>query len=222
MRLAYLSIWWEGLLDPAKAVALIRGDPSVTGFGRWLLIIVFFMLAIYGVSMGLFNSGLAAAVSAVKLPLLYLCTLLVCFPALYVFNHQSGPRLTVRQTGRLLLMAVSVNAVALCSFAPVGYFFVLTTSRDGYEFLVLMHVAVFGFAGAISIGVVAHLFSAVCQATGRALRWQFLLSWAFLYMLVGTQMSWALRPWFGAAGIEYEILRGREGSFIQAVWGLLH
>jgi hypothetical protein len=210
------------LLDPAKAAALIRGEDGVDGFGRSLLIAVSLMLGFYGVSMGLFNSVFAGAVSAIKLPLLYLCTLTVCFPALYVMNHRSGPRLTARQAVRLLLMAISVNAVALLSFAPVSYFFVLTTSAEGYEFLVLMHVAAFGFAGMISLGIVAHLFIAVCRAAGVPLRWRFLIGWALLYAFVGTQMSWALRPWFGAAGVEYEILRAREGSFIQAVWGLLH
>ena len=217
-----ITVWWEGLLDPVKAVALVRGEADVPGFGRALFVGVVVLLWIYGVSMGLFNSAYAGIVSAFKLPMLYVCTLAVCFPALYVLNHRGGPRLSARQTGRLLLMAISVNAVALASFSPFSYFFVLTTSADGYNFLVLMHVVVFGCAGAASLGVVAHLFLSVCRASGVPVRWRFVFGWGFLYVFVGTQMSWALRPWFGAAGVEYAIFRAREGSFIQAVWGLLN
>lgn len=216
-----MTTWFHALGDRQAAAELVCGvGENGPEFGR-LALIASGLLAVYGVSMGLFNSYLAGAVSAVKLPILYFATLLVCFPAMYVLNHQLGPRLSAQECGRLLVLTLMTNAAGLASYAPVSYFFVFTTSDAGYGFLVGMHVAVFALSGLGSVGVAGMLFHAVCSAKGIPLRWGFILSWAFLYAFVGSQMSWLLRPWFGAVGMEYALLRAKEGSFFEAVWGLI-
>lgn len=216
-----LAAWWAALLDPARAGELIVERRVPHGFDGVLVMWCLVLLAVYGASMGLFNGTRGALYAAVKLPLLYGVTLFVCFPALYAANTQLGPRLRIDQTARLLLMAISANVVALASYAPVSYFFVLTTSHDGYGFLVLMHVGVFVAAGAGTVVVATMLFRATCRAMNTSLRLGFVLSWGVLYGLVASHASWVLRPWIGARGIEYTFLRAQEGSFLEAVGGLL-
>src|SRR5690606_24139508 len=104
------------------------------------------------------------------------------------------------------------------SYAPVSLFFTLTTSKTGYTFLVLMHVAAFAVSAVISLLVIGLVFRAVAAETGRPLRLWFVLSWGGVYAFVGTQMSWVLRPWIGAWGTPYAPLRPIGGSFIESVW----
>ena len=41
--------------------------------------------------------------------------------------------------------------------------------------------------------------------------------WLVVFALVGTQMSWVLRPFIGDPGRPFEWFREREGNFFQAV-----
>ncbi|HET6213372.1 MAG TPA: hypothetical protein VFE14_10935, partial [Micromonosporaceae bacterium] len=54
-------------------------------------------LAAFGAVLGTFGGPLMTLTSAVKLPLLFLCTLAICLPTLYLFNLVFGSRLSVRQ-----------------------------------------------------------------------------------------------------------------------------
>ncbi|MCX7012200.1 MAG: hypothetical protein NTW86_06490, partial [Candidatus Sumerlaeota bacterium] len=123
---------------------------------------------------------------------------------------------------RLLLLAISANATALASYAPVSLFFTATSFEKDYHFLVLMHVAVFALAGALSLAVIAATFRATAAALGRPLRRMVLWAWAVLYGVVGMQMAWTLRPWIGDRHIAYTFLRPIEGSFFESVWKMIH
>lgn len=108
--------------------------------------------AIYGVAMGIYavlRPGEASVqqlfATAVKVPLLFLLTLLVTFPSLYVVSALFDSRLRFQQTLRLLLAAMAANLALLASFAPVTVFFTLST--ESYPFMILLNVAFFGVAG---------------------------------------------------------------------------
>jgi hypothetical protein len=49
------------------------------------------------------------------------------------------------------------------------------------------------------------------------LRTTVLRFWLCLYGFVGSELSWTLRPFFGASG-QFELFRPREGNFLTAVW----
>jgi hypothetical protein len=155
------------------------------------------------------------------MPGLFLLSLAVCFPPLYVLNCGFGPALRPRQSARLLLLSISANAAALASYIPFSFFFTLTTSRQGYGFLILMHVAVFALAGLWSLFVIARLFRAAAKEKGLPLRPLFLLGWGALYGAVGVQAAWLLRPWIGTWSQPYVPLRPLGGSFFEAVWPLI-
>ena len=211
---------FAALTSPAGAAAVVRSHPAPMQFALLMFASAAALYAVYGFSMGLFNSTTAGLISALKLPVLYAGTLLICFPILYLLNHRQGPGLSVARCAAVLGLSMAANAIALASYAPVSYFFILTSSDDAYAFLVAMHVAVFAAAGVVSLTVVAAIMRASAEAARRPLRWRFLIAWALAYGFVGSQMSWALRPWIGAPGVEYAVLRAREGSFLQAVSGV--
>lgn len=80
-----------------------------------------------------------------KVPLLFLLTLLVTFPSLYVFNALAGSRLDLLSVLRLLVAALAVNLTVLASLGPISAFFAASTTS--YPFMVLLNVAIFSVAG---------------------------------------------------------------------------
>ena len=220
----HFAEWWSALLSPERGGRIVSGVSRFDGFDRTVFLGVAAMYSIYGISMGMPRGMVPAVVSGLKLPLLYLLTLLVCFPPFYVLNQLIGPRVGARGCVRLLLLATSVNAIAIVSYAPASYFFTLTTSTStlsGYRFLLVMHVIVFALAGAISLLAIHVLFRAAAMQLGRPLRPEFLGVFGGVYALVGTQMSWTLRPWVGSWAIDYAPFRAIEGSFVEALIRLL-
>ena len=111
----------------------------------------------YGFCMGLFavtGSGSGALMqipaSMIKVPALFLLTLLVTLPSLYVFNTLVGSRLSFGSTTRLLLSALAVMLAVLASAGPIVAFFSLSTTS--YEFMILLNVVVFAVAGLLGLG----------------------------------------------------------------------
>jgi hypothetical protein len=88
--------------------------------------------------------------SMIKVPALFLLTLLVTVPSLYVFNTLVGSRLTFGSTTRLLLSALAVMLAVLASAGPIVAFFSLSTTS--YEFMILLNVVVFAVAGLLGLG----------------------------------------------------------------------
>lgn len=113
--------------------------------------------AIYGASMGLFSvttrpSGegwIQICASMVKVPLLFLSTLVVTFPSLYVVSALARSRLKGTDTLRLLLASTAVNLAMLASLSPVAAFF--TFSTDSYAFIKLLHIAFFAVSGLVGL-----------------------------------------------------------------------
>ncbi len=99
-----------------------------------------FSLAVYGAVLGASHSPLQAASSAIKLPLLFLATLAICLPTLYLFNLIFGARLGMMQAVVLILTCVTVTSVLALAFAPISLFFLITANN--YEFIKLLNVAI--------------------------------------------------------------------------------
>ena len=87
--------------------------------------------------------------SAIKLPLLFLLTLLVTLPSLYVFNALVGSHLTWESVIRLLLAANAVMLTVFASLGPIIVFFGLSTTS--YPFMKLLNVLAAGVGGALGL-----------------------------------------------------------------------
>lgn len=173
--------------------------------------IVFLML--YGAVMGSTHSLSQTLSSAVKLPVLFLATLVICSPTLYFFNVLFGSNQSLTQNFALILTAITVTTVLLLSFAPIVLFFLLTTSH--YQFFKLLNVAVFAITGGIGVTFLSQgmrIVSAGGEERGRA-RYNVVRFWVIVYAFVGSQMAWTLRPFVGAPSMEFELFRQLGGNF---------
>lgn len=177
--------------------------------------------ALYGAIVGAFHSLPQVASSAIKLPALYLITLLICLPTLYIFNALFGSKQTIGQHFTYLLTAVSVIAILLCGFAPVTLFFLVTVNN--YSFFLLLNVAIFALTGILGVSFLYQVMKPISDNEGDQgikVRKNILRFWLVLYGFVGSQLGWTLRPFFGSPG-QFELFRPREGSFFSGVWAAL-
>lgn len=212
---------------------------------------------VYGLCMGLYAvlareepcyAQLAA--SAVKVPALFLLTLLVTFPSLYVFGALLGARLTPGAMLRVVVAAITVNLAVLASLGPITAFFTLTTTS--YPFMKLLNVFFFAISGAIALNFLLTVLRRVEAAAGAPMggpgeaapaaeapagvqegaqsappvarlvdtaRSEGASSgnsvfrvWLLLYMFVGAQMGWVLRPFIGDPELPFSWFRPRGGN----------
>lgn len=133
-----------------------------------LLISSSIFFAIYGAIIGA-NSSLPQVISsAVKLPALYLITLIICLPTLFFFDILFGSTLAFNQYAALILTTVSIISVLLFSFAPVTLFF-LVSIRD-YEFFLLLNIAIFALTGLIGVKLFYQGMQFVTEANYRTFK----------------------------------------------------
>jgi hypothetical protein len=106
-------------------------------------------LACYGAVLGASHSFGQALSSAIKLPLLFLATLAICLPTLYLFNLLFGARLQMMQAVALIMVSITVTAVLTLAFAPISLFFLI--SAHSYSFFKLLNVAILLLAAIVGL-----------------------------------------------------------------------
>nr|WP_290226054.1 hypothetical protein [Trichocoleus desertorum] len=182
-----------------------------------LLVASSILFTIYGAIIGSFTGGLQILASAIKLPALYLITLVICLPTLYFFNILFGSTRSFAQHFALLLSSVSLISLLLCSFAPITLFFRLSVLD--YQFFKLLNVVIFAITGLIGVNAFYQAMRPTeleSRADDRT-RQKILQLWLVLYGFVGSQMGWILRPFFGAPNKEFELFRNLESNIYSHV-----
>ena len=190
----------------------IREGIEIAAKIRAMLVSSILFLALYGAVLGSTHSVLQALSSAIKLPVLFLITLIICLPTLYFFNVLFGSRQSLSQSFALILTAITVTAVLLLSFAPITLFFMLTTSH--YQFFKLLNVGIFAITGLVGVTFLYQGMQYVSrEEEGRGARAWVLQLWILIYGFVGSQMAWTLRPFIGSPDLPFELFRQLGGNF---------
>ncbi|GAA2350865.1 hypothetical protein [Dactylosporangium salmoneum] len=122
-------------------------------------------LACYGAVLGASSSVLQAVLSAAKLPLLFLMTLAICLPTLYLFNLVFGARLQVKQALALVMVTITVTSVLSLAFAPISLFFLITAFS--YEFYKILNVAILTLTAFVGLRFLTSGMRALNEHTAR-------------------------------------------------------
>lgn len=172
---------------------------------------VFF--SIYGAIVGSFGNWQQILVSSVKLPALYLLTTFICLPTLYFFDVIAGSKRVFEQYMALLLASMSVISTMLFAFAPIAIFFRL--SINNYRFFILLNIIIFVITGLIGIKFFYRSILSLSErdADSPKLNPLVLKAWLLLYGLVGSQLGWTLRPFFGYPDQPFTLFREMESNF---------
>jgi hypothetical protein len=237
-----LEVTMRGLLGDLDD--LLRGkksDPEVLAGGtghlavRRSFVYVVVLGAVYGLAMGLYASmtrepGTSEQLlsSAMKVPLLFLLSLVVTLPSFVVFSALLGVKLSPREAVRVIVAAILVNVAVLASFAPILAFFTICTTS--YPFLKMLNVLFFVVAGGIGVGFFRKLVASLEKAhvperegvpqsptpEERLTSRRLLRIWVVIYVLVAGQMAWVLRPLIGTPDEPFVWFKfdDRGGSFL--------
>jgi hypothetical protein len=191
-----------------------EGLSQKLGHALWTLVC---LSALYGAAAGAFAGPVQAIAAAVKLPLLFLGTLAICFPGFFVIQVLVGSRLRFAQVLALVLGALSLSAILLVAVVPVTLFFLFTGAN--YYFLTLLHVLIVLGAGLVGMVALHDGLAFACEKREvypkKAMT--IMKVWAVLFAFVGIQMAWNLQPFVGDRGAPFQLFRHNEGNFYTAV-----
>ena len=176
--------------------------------------------ALYGAVLGSTSTLWQTLSSTVKLPILFLATLIICAPTLYFFNILFGSNQSLNQNIALMMTAITVTSVLLLSFAPISLFFLLTTDDSQYQFFKLLNVVIFSIAGTVGTMFLAQGMRIVSGTDDAGARQRRLVMriWMVVYGFVGSQLAWTIRPFIGAPGEDFELFRQLGGNFYADIW----
>ena len=214
--------------------ALLRGD--VQALETWLgerstprllgcLFAILLGAGIYGAAIGCWRSPMQGVYTAVKLPLILLLTTLGNALLNGLLAPLLGLNLTLRQTSLAILLSFTILALILAAFSPLVFFAVwnLPPMAAGpgrgmsYALIQASQVGVIAFAG---LTANVRLLQLLRHLSGsRAVAFRVLCAWLAGNLLLGTQLTWILRPFFGSPSLAVEFLRqdALRGNFFEAL-----
>ena len=145
---------------------------------------------------------------ALKVPMLFLATLVLAVPFFYVVNLLAGVGDDFAVVRRALFDYQITVALQLGALTPVTLLVNVSITR--YEVAQLWSTLMFGIAawGARRSLLLAYEPLEVMHGVHRLLR----RVWFVLYAFVGVQMAWTLRPFIGNPDLPAQFFRDRIGN----------
>ena len=178
-----------------------------------------------GAAMGAWRSPEQALYSGIKLPLILLLTTLGNSLLNAVLAPLLGLNLGFRQSALAILFSFAIAAVILGVFSPLVLFLVwnlppmseVQHRGTAYAVMMVTQVAVIGFAG---VAANLRLLRVLQRLGGEAAGRRVLFAWLAGNFLLGTQLTWLARPFFGSPGLPVQFLRDDafRGTFFEALW----
>jgi hypothetical protein len=227
------------MTEPGHLSHLLRGDSAhlrtwtsdhpARRLGMCVAIIVL-GAGLYGAAMGCWRSPLQAGFVALKFPIIILLTTV----GNSLLNAMLGPLLGLnagfRQCFFAILMSLAIASAILGSFSPLTAFLVwnappmsgnLSISGGTYSLILLTHVTIIAFAGVTANLRLLQLLRSLSGSAAVARR--VLVAWLAGNLLLGSQLSWNLRPFIGSPALPVEFLRANafHGNFFEAVLNAL-
>jgi hypothetical protein len=212
----------RGETSPAWRTRELR--PHLLG-SLTLAVVVYGMF--YGGVMGTYG-GIAGSriwqvvYSAVKVPFLLFATFLLSLPSFFVTNTLLGLRSDFPRVIRALMSTQAGLTVILSALAPFTAFWYV--SGSAYQPAILFNGVMFGVASFSAQWMLRRSYVPLVRANPRH-RWM-LRTWLVIYVFVGIQMGWVLRPFIGDPSTPVQFFR--EGSWsnayevvFQMIWDVL-
>ena len=223
--------------NPSELGALLRGEAEVLAgwVARWSAGRMVRQVAViaagagaFGAAMGSWRAPEQAAFAAVKLP----CILLATAAGNALLNAMLAPLLGLNLGLRASLAAVlasfALAAAILGAFSPLMAFLVwnlppltpgTTVTASAHSVMLLTLVGVIAFAGVTANVRLLQLLRQLAGGDAVVAR-RILCAWLAVNLLLGSQLSWTLRPFIGTPGLAVEFLRADafHGNFFESVF----
>jgi hypothetical protein len=199
--------------DQSKAVKDIKDKKNLTIHIVDSHVLIILCTVIYGAILGFFVKDIQILLNAIKIPLLFLLTLYIALPIIFIVDVLQGNKINLSQTTTLILIGFNNIAIILLAFTPLMLFFILTALD--YTFIVILNIAICGFAGYFGIYSIYINYKMFYNID----TWPHSLSiGSFIIVFVGTQLAWTLRPFFHSYS---EFIRPVSGNFYVALASII-
>ena len=182
------------------------------------LTILFIALTfLYGLVMGSYNGLLQALTAGIKVPVLFLLSLIICFPAFFVLQFILGSKMQFSHMVIIILSGFVLTGAVMVSFTPIVMLFVLTGGN--YYFLQLLHIAIFAVAGILGMKTVLDALKYSCEQkniypkTGV----EVFRFWVVILAFVGIQLAWNMQPFLAEKTTGYALFEKYKGNFYTAI-----
>ena len=195
--------------------------------GVFVMLIVCFGM-FYGGMMGTYGGSdghrlLQVVYSAVKVPFLLIATFGLSLPSFLVINTLLGLRSDFGRVVRALMSTQAGLTVILAALAPFTAFWYV--SGSDYQPAILFNGVMFAIASFSAQWMLRRDYLPLIQKDPKH-RWM-LRIWIVIYVFVGIQMGWVLRPFIGDPHFPVQFFRENSWSnayevVIQLVWDVLN
>ena len=220
--------------SPRQLPVLLRGEVAPVRSwvtegspvrGTLCVAVILVGAGLYGAAIGLWRSGEQALFTAIKFPLILLLTTAGNALLNGVLAPLLGVNLTLRQASVAILFSFTIAASILAAFAPLVLFLVwnvppLTSPavRDTYAVIQLSQVGLIAFAGVVANIRLLQFLRELAGSRPVALR--LLIAWLAGNLLLGTQLTWIARPFFGSPNLPVQFFRddALRGNFFESVF----
>jgi hypothetical protein len=200
------------LARPEALMERIKHGSGLNSLVQTALFTVIVGAAIYGAAIGAYRGGLQILYAAIKLPLVLLLTTAASAPALTAIGVSLGRRADIRRDIALVLAALARTSLALSALTPL-LLLALRRNSDYHE-VILLVVASSALAGGLGIW----FFLRGLRALDETATITTALVVSAVFVMVGAQMSWTLRPYLvRPRDPDVVFVRQIEGSFLDSV-----
>jgi hypothetical protein len=197
---------------PSEVASECREDGDLAPIAANALAVIVAGATLFGAAVGSWRGDSQIAFAAVKLPLVTIGTLAMCVPAFHAIAAVFGRPWSLRSAVSIMLSAGARFSLVLLAAAPVVWLTVnLGASYDAVKLLAAFAYALGGLA---ALGLV---LGGLGKGPGRVAT---VLTFVGVFLVVGGQSAWILRPYIGTPGRDdiTFFTREREGGLAYQLW----
>ncbi len=193
------------LRAPASVADECKADHDVARIAKTALVTLFVAAAAFGAAAGSWLGGAQIAFAALKMPIGILATLALAAPAFYALAAVFGRPWPLRAVLSLVLAAGARFALVLLATTPPLWLAIDLGAP--YHAARLLAAIAYGTAGLAGLQM---LVRGLGDGAGKHATIGLFVG---VFLLVGAQNAWVLRPWLGERGNEMTLLtHKREGG----------
>jgi hypothetical protein len=190
------------LRSPADVARDCREDRDRRAVASSALVAIALGALLFGAAVGSWRGGAQIAFAALKLPIVTLGTLVLCVPAFYAVTAVFGRPWSLPAAVSIMLAAGARFSLVLLASTPVVW---LTINLGApYDAVKLVASLAYALAGLGALGLLSH---GLGEGPGRIAT---VVTFVTIFLFVGGQAAWILRPYLGTPGRDEVTLFTRE------------
>jgi hypothetical protein len=195
------------LREPRRVMGQLRRPGAGRLIGGMFVVSIVCSL-IYGVVVGTFSGGEQLWIAPVKIAGGLLFSAIICLPSLYIFTCLSGSQSRLAEVVGLVAGLLMLMTILLIGFAPVAWLF--SQSTESIVWMGVLHLVFWGIATLFGLRFIEAGFARARPRSNAGFN-----VWVIIFVLVGLQMTTALRPILGTG----ETFLPTEKKFFLSHWG---